>query len=365
MKNGLLVSLLSLSSICSCDMLGPQKDRIDSVHASGELRVAFDEQENYLTRTDITIQDTCSFQLCVEDSKGRKLYEGRYGELPETIAVSPGTYRVSVRSSSFSRPSFDLPVFGDDQCVDVPSGGVCNVRLKCVQQNSGVRLKVDRSFLDGFPDGALILKSSQGSLMYAYSEKRFAYFVPGKVSLFLSSGGEDRQLVSWNLAAADMLTVSVSSSSSKDSAMSQPKGSIAVSVDTTRNWISDIYEIGGSASSEDDPEEVLTVARAMNEAGRTDVWVSGYIVGGDLTSASMSFSEPFSSRTNLVLGPRATSSLRSSCLSVQLASGDVRDALNLVDNPQVLGRKVLLKGDIVSSYFGMVGLKNITRYELR
>ena len=95
------------------------------------------------------------------------------------------------------------------------------------------------------------------------------------------------------------------------------------------------------------------------------MWVSGYIVGGDLTSTSASFASPFESRTNILIGPKSTTSARSSCLSVQLAAGDAREMLNLVDNPLNLGRKVLLKGNIVEAYYGMPGMKNITDFELR
>ena len=53
---------------------------------------------------------------------------------------------------------------------------------------------------------------------------------------------------------------------------------------------------------------------------------------------------------------------RSSCLAVQLSSGSVRDNLNLVDNPEILGRRVALKGDVVASYYGLVGIKNVVDY---
>jgi hypothetical protein len=49
---------------------------------------------------------------------------------------------------------------------------------------------------------------------------------------------------------------------------------------------------------------------------------------------------------------------------VQLPSGDLRDVLNLVDNPGLLGTKVYLKGDIVEAYYGIPGIKNISEYRL-
>ena len=68
--------------------------------------------------------------------------------------------------------------------------------------------------------------------------------------------------------------------------------------------------------------------------------------------------------TNIALGARSTVSEKSSCVSVQLAKGEVRDALNLVTNPTLLGKKVFLKGDIEAAYYGIPGIKNITEYSI-
>ena len=109
-------------------------------------------------------------------------------------------------------------------------------------------------------------------------------------------------------------------------------------------------------------EEAMSVPEAKDNIGAGDVWVYGYIVGGDLSSSKASFKGPFSSRTNLVLAARAGTTDRSACLSVQLQKGDIRDALNLVDNPDNLGKAVYLQGDIVESYYGLPGLQNLTEY---
>ena len=91
----------------------------------------------------------------------------------------------------------------------------------------------------------------------------------------------------------------------------------------------------------------------------------GYIVGGDLTSSDISFSAPFHSYTNIAIASSRTVRDRDECLSVSLPVGEVRDGLNLVDNPGMLGKRVYLKGNIVASYFGLVGVKDISEYEVR
>ena len=211
---------------------------------------------------------------------------------------------------------------------------------------------------------SLFLKSSAGKLMYGYSEKRIAYFPPGSVSLMMSDNGTDRVLFTRDLQPRTVLEVHVSAA---DRSGQSSQESIRVAVDTTRVWNTESYVIGGDGSSGKghSVSDALTVSQAIASVGEEGVWVSGYIVGGDLTSSSASFDAPFSSRTNIILGPRSSTSSRSSCLSVSLPAGEIRDDINLVDNPHLLGRKVVLKGDIVEAYYGMPGLKNIVDYELK
>jgi hypothetical protein len=268
---------------------------------------------------------------------------------------------VKALSSEFSRPAFDAPQYGDEQCVVVPEGGAADVKLLCVQMNSGVKLRIAKDFLTGCPDGVLFLKSDQGKLMYGYSEKRIAYFLPGNVSLVLSENGSDQVLMSRTLLAQEILTLGVSVASSGSSSTGH---SISIAVDTTRNWVGESYVIGGQNDKGSEVEDAMTVQQARSSAGSKDVWVCGYIVGGDLTSANASFDEPFSSRTNIMLGPKSSTVDKDVCLSVQLSSGDLRDALNLVDNPQNLHRKVYLRGDIVDAYYGIPGIKNVSEYVL-
>lgn len=344
--------------LASCQMLG-NADVDEDAGVAGELRISFEGDVGSLTRNIPDIPDTSDFLLTVTANDGSVVYDGVYGASPEAIMVTAGSYTVYVRSCEFSRPAFSVPQFGDEQCVVVPSGGVAHVTLTCRQINSGVCLHVDESFLTACPDGVLFLKSAEGRLMYGYSEKRIAYFLPGSVSLMLSENGNDRVLMTRLLRQQDILKINISASESPSVGEEE---SIRVAVDTARNWITEDYVIGGDSVS-DDLSRALTVVQAMASSGDEDVWVCGYVVGGDLTSSSAVFDGPFTSRTNILLGSRSSAAERSSCLSVQLPSGEVRDALNLVDNPNMLGRKVYVKGDIVENYYGLTGLKNVSDYE--
>lgn len=359
MRRKVMKKCLVLLAAVSCQMLGYPED---ATHEKGELRISFTDE--LPTKAVEEIPDTSDFLLTVSGPDGKVIYDGVYGDSPESIMVDAGSYTVFVRSCDFTEPAFATPQYGDEQCVVVPSGGVADVKLTCVQMNAGVFLRVDKSFLTNCPDAVLFLKSSAGKLMYSYSEKRIAYFPPGSVSLMMSTNGSDKVLLTRTLQSRTVLEIGVSAAGSSSSGQQEK---ISVAVDTSRTWNTESYVIGGGGSSGkgNSVSDALTVSQAAASAGEEDVWVSGYIVGGDLTSTSAVYKAPFTSRTNLLLGPRSSTSSRASCISVSLPSGHIREDLNLVDNPSMLGRKVCLRGDIVESYYGMTGLRNLTDFELQ
>lgn len=358
-----LVFVLILAILNSCSLFELEKEEAES-----RFSLQFVDNSYYDTRAISDLPDTNNFILEVKSSTGSVIYKGLYGDSPEQIFVSPGSYSVKVVSREFSTPAFDSPQYGDEQCVVVASGENKKVELFCSQMNSGVKLAIDRDFLTSYPSAALILKSSNGKLLYSLAEKRIAYFQPGQVSLIMTENASDKTLLTRTLKPKDILLLNVKTGKQTTSGTAaQP--SISISVDTSRNWIKEYYTIGESSSTNygngEDAQDALTIAKAKNAIGEEDVWVTGYIVGGDLTSASMSFESPFKSRTNIVLAPRSSTNTKSSCVSVNLPSGTIRDALNLVDNPELLGKSVAVKGDIVEAYYGIVGIKNISDFVLK
>lgn len=308
-----------------------------------------------LTRSlDVDVSD---YLLKVSDAKGKTYYEGTYGASPEALSVPAGSYTVSAVSREFQEPAYDLPQLGDTQLVVVGEGETVGVLLTCAQLNSGLQLTVDESFAATFPQGELYLKSADGELLHSYEESRTAFFNPGNVSVVLDDGGVTQTLFARNLRARQMLQMELSA------VCSETSGSIDIEVDTTRQWLSDSYVYGG----EDDASYIenaldVTSARARGEAD--DVWVKGYIVGEASSSGKFVFEPPFGKGTNLVLGLRQGTTDPDYCLSVELKSGAVRDELNLVDNPALHKRFIYIKGDLVSSYYGIPGLKSITEYQL-
>lgn len=106
---------------------------------------------------------------------------------------------------------------------------------------------------------------------------------------------------------------------------------------------------------------------SANEDYPDAYWVKGYIVGYS-SSTSSSFTPVFNAEAadnaaNIILAPAADCTDQSLCIPVQLPSGDIRAALNLVDNPSNLGKEVYVFGNIYK-YFGLPGVKNTSAYKL-
>ena len=116
-----------------------------------------------------------------------------------------------------------------------------------------------------------------------------------------------------------------------------------------------------------EPEEAgeYTVAEAL--AAYTGVAkpavVKGYIVGSidDKSIDDANFSGTAVLKTNLLLADNADETDIAKCLAVQLPSGKVRDALNLVDNPGNYKKFVTLTGSL-EKYFGVAGFKSVSKY---
>lgn len=323
----------------------------------GEIALSFSESAASLrTKSAGDIPDTNNFILRVYNSAGKVLYNGKYGASPKTISAEEGNCTVEILSREFSAPLFDAPQYGDTRTVAVKAGETTSVRLECTLLNCGVRLRTAPDFLEAYPLATLVLRSTDGTLMYSYSERRTAYFRPGTVSLVLSSKDEDRTLLSRSLNAREILTLNVSAGTAAHAS----KG-ISVSIDTSAVHSSEDFVIdsGGRGSSK---ENAFNVTQVRMNPGLSDVWVYGYIVGGDLSSSKCSFDPPFSSKTNIVLATRSSCRDRSECISVQLSKGDIREELNLVDHPENLGREVMLLGDIVPAYYGLPGVQAILEY---
>ena len=100
-----LWALLPLvAALGACDDFGLRSVR------QGELRWIIDGGGPGTRASSAEIPDTNDFILKVTDAGGKILYEGAYGESPESLLVDAGSYTVAVHSIEFTAPGFSRPV---------------------------------------------------------------------------------------------------------------------------------------------------------------------------------------------------------------------------------------------------------------
>lgn len=370
MKNlPVIVSVFAILAAASCD-----KVVSTPAAAPGILRLSLGAPAE--AKGGPEIPDTNLFILTVTEASGKSVFSGAYSSAPKEMELPGGKYIVRAVSRGFDGPLFDAPQFGDEQEVEVRSDVVTGVHLQCTPRNAGIRLRPSRQFIAENEGGIFYVHSASGSLVFPYGEDRTGYFRPGPVWLDFAMGGTTSTLLARELFPGDMLTLRIEPGATirQVSPVAEEYGDgITIAVDTSRNWVTETVTIGGRPDTGGEsggdavPDGALSVgqARARAPEGLSGVWVYGYVAGGDCTAAGCSFSPPFKSATNMVIAPSTASAVRDECLAVQLKKGDLRDALNLADHPENLGRLVYLKGTLVAKYYGLPGLQDITDWRLK
>lgn len=325
--------------------------------ADSELTVTIDSLDP-AAKSDYFGTDADDYILSVRDSRGGDVYHGRFADSPERMSLPSGVYTVSAVSSESREPAYSRPLFGDEQVVKLASGETAHASLLCTQSNSGVRLDVSPEFRSQFPSAAIYLVGPGGRLMYSYGERRTAYFLPGTFCVTMADGQSgEMQILSRELEPGQILNLRLGFSQSSPS-----RSGIELRVDTTRVRVSEEYIYQGGTDTPDD-DGFYTVPEVPAHIGERDVLVCGYIVGSCPSSSKVETAAPFTRATNIVIAARTSFSDKASSVAVELPSGAVRNALNLLDHPENLGRKVLLRGNIEASYYSMTGLKSVSWYE--
>jgi hypothetical protein len=122
----------------------------------------------------------------------------------------------------------------------------------------------------------------------------------------------------------------------------------------------------GGTGTEDDPYAVSKIIEmnptSTTEGVETGIWVSGYIVGY-YANYTANFTASGAVNANVLLAESADVTDKAACIDIQLPYGSVREALNLLDNPGMLGAQVMVYGDVMK-YNSMPGIKNTTQYKV-
>ena len=140
-------------------------------------------------------------------------------------------------------------------------------------------------------------------------------------------------------------------------------------VNTMAVKVETVGEGGGEPEEPEVPTETqeYTVTEALAayvDGQQIPAIVTGYIVGAvnSAPETGSQFGAEATIATNILISDNPDTNDYTECLIVQLPSGDIRSALNLVDNPGNYKKQVKITGS-VEKYFKVAGLKSVTAYE--
>lgn len=143
-------------------------------------------------------------------------------------------------------------------------------------------------------------------------------------------------------------------------------GSPALKSASSYTWIGDapVDDVAQPLGTKEAPITVPELIAAPSNGAAT--WVKGYVVG---SIPGMNFSETVfglgdnASSTNIVIAETAEVKDYTLCVPVAIPAGALRDVITLANNPELLGKEIVLYGSH-EKYFGAPGLKNVTEYIL-
>ena len=140
---------------------------------------------------------------------------------------------------------------------------------------------------------------------------------------------------------------------------------IGVSSNKYVNTMAVAVEVVEEAPDVEIPEYNVTEALAAYvEGSPAQVTVTGYIVGSvDINVTNAAFGADATTKTNMLISDNPYTTDVTECLVIQLPSGDLRNKLNIVDNPANYRAEVVITGSL-EKYCGAAGVKNLTHGEL-
>lgn len=130
-----------------------------------------------------------------------------------------------------------------------------------------------------------------------------------------------------------------------------------------------LFKPENSAGTETDP---YNVAEALVYQNSEVKWLKGYIVGSVKADETISaidaaddvlFSATGVRNTMVLLADSKTETDYTKCVAVNLPTGEIRTAVNLVDNPSNLGKLLKVNGTL-RAYFGIPGVRDLLGFNL-
>ena len=320
----------------------------------GALSIRMQRETAVVVKADVPFAD---YLIEIKDNSGSTVALDRYSALPDPVVLEPGAYTVSALSEQPSVPAFDKPIYGSTVDVSVAAAVKNTLQMVCTQINAGLRIVYKPEFKAQYASYSVEVTGHDGALTYLKEEVRTGYFAPGTLQIVLSADGEAPVQIVKSVVARDMLVLTVLPAETTPGTTGAIE--LQLSVDTTKTWRREEWKPGSPTNDGLTPETAYTVAEAQLLGSGENVWVCGYIVGGDASASSFKTAPPFSANSNLLIADSPIEAARANCIAVELPASPalLRATFGMVENGvALLGRRSWFRGNI-ENYFGHPGVR--------
>jgi len=347
MKNWMLGGLI-LFAASACETLSWSEE------GKGALSIRMLKETAVSVKSGVPFGD---YLIGITDRSGAPIISGIYSAIPDPVILEPGNYTITALSELMGAPAFEKPAYGSTVDVGVVAGVKNTVQMICTQINAGLRIVYAPDFKAQYQTYHVKVTGGDGMLTYQQDELRTGYFAPGTLQIELSIEGEESMQISKSVIARDMLVLTVLPGQTNPGVTGSIE--LQLSVDTLRVWRREEWKPGAPSNDGLTPETAYTVAEARLLGSGNNVWICGYIVGGDATNTAFKTAPPFTANSNLLIADSPLEQQRANCMAVELPTSpaSLRATFGMpAHGADLLGRRSWFRGNI-ETYFGHPGLR--------
>jgi hypothetical protein len=145
------------------------------------------------------------------------------------------------------------------------------------------------------------------------------------------------------------------------------RGSYSGKIEVMNAYFVSIEDQGGGGGQETPSglgtyEKPLSFAEAQKADNSEKPWawvkavIVGYVSGKTYADGAKFGADGCDSNTNIIIAGSASANNPDNCMPVQLPSGALRTGLNLKDHPELIGKEILIYGQL-DQYFKVHGIK--------